>query len=185
MSKSSVYFIQNHLVKNLTDLVVQQAPKFFHSGEKICFKLHMGEYGNLNYVRPPLVELVVKQLKEIGAQPFLFDSPVAYSGQRETVKDYLETARRNGFSEQTMGCPIVISDKGVKVKSEHFSKVLLSKPLVEADGLVVISHFKGHEMTVYGGAIKNLGMGAVTKATNVILHNETQVGVGDKSQCTG
>jgi hypothetical protein len=168
-----VILIEKHLLNNLRKVVAEKIKGRFSEGEKIAIKMHMGEYGNLNYVRPPIAELIVDELKKIGAKPFVFDAPVLYLGSRDTVEKYQETARKNGFTKETMGCPVVISNEEVEVKSKYISKLKLAKELYEAGGMIVLSHFKGHEMASFGGAIKNLGMGGLTKEGKIIMHRET------------
>lgn len=181
--KSEVTFIQDHLIKNMQAELKKQLPKHFSKGDKVCIKAHMGEYGNLNYLRPSIVGAVVEVLKSIGAKPFVFDSPVAYKGSRDTSEKYYECARRNGFTEETMGCPIVISNKGKAVKSKFFD-IEVCKDLIDADGLFVLSHFKGHELANWGGAIKNLGMGAVTKESKSAIHSGLNPFVAHPEKCT-
>jgi len=182
--KPTVTLIQDHLIKNLKAELKKELPKRFKKGDKVCIKLHMGEYGNLNYLRPPIAGAVVEVLKSIGAKPFLFDSPVAYPGSRDTAAKYHDTARRNGFTEETAGCPIVISDKGKPVKSKYYNGLEVCKDLVEADGLLVLSHFKGHGLANWGGAIKNLGMGAIPIKSKILLHSSWKPKV-DLEKCTG
>ena len=183
--KPTVTLIEHHLLKNLRAELKKTLPKHFKKEDKVCIKVHMGEYGNLNYVRPPIVELVVAELKSIGTRPFVFDSTTLYQGSRNTVKKYYETARKNGFTEETMGCPIVISDKGKSVKSGYFKGLEVCKKLAEADGMLVLSHFKGHELTNWGGAIKNLGMGAVTAKSKGLVHCDMRPKVAHIEKCTG
>ncbi|MEM3609939.1 MAG: DUF362 domain-containing protein, partial [Candidatus Anstonellales archaeon] len=108
-----------------------------------------------------------------------------YKGSRDTPEKYLETARKNGFTEETIGCPIIISDEGTKVKGKKYLKEIeVAKEIQDADGLVVISHFKGHPEAGFGGCIKNLGMGCATKKTKKIEHTESQpIIVGDCKGC--
>ncbi|NIM47054.1 MAG: DUF362 domain-containing protein [Candidatus Aenigmarchaeota archaeon] len=169
-----VILIKNLLLKNLRKVVARKIKGKFSKGEVIAIKTHMGEYGNLYYIRPSIIELVVDELKKIGTKPFVFDTPVAYGGERNTIEKYIETARKNGFTKETIGCPIVISNKGIEVKSRWLSELKIAKKMYEADGLLVLSHFKGHELSNFGGAIKNLGMGGVTKESKSIMHTETQ-----------
>jgi uncharacterized Fe-S center protein len=178
-----VILIKHHLLRNLRKTVAEKIKDKFSKGEIIAIKTHMGEYGNLNYVRPSIVELVVDELKKIGAKPFVFDTPVAYTGSRDTVEKYQQTARKNGFTKETMGCPVIISNEGIEVKSKYLSELKLAKKLYEADGMVVLSHFKGHELSNFGAAIKNLGMGGVTKESKSIIHTETQPKI--VGECTG
>ena len=180
---AEVLFLKHLLLKNLQKVLEEEFPKRFSKGQRVVVKAHMGEWGNLFYIRPPIVGVVVEALKKAGAEPFLFDTPVAYEGSRHTPEGYLDTARKNGFTQETIGCPVIVSDEGVPVKSKYISKMELAKKIKEADGMVVVSHFKGHELANWGGAIKNLGMGAFTKESKSLMHQETQPEMGEG--CTG
>ena len=138
-------------------------------GARVPIKLHMGELGNKYYISPSFVKLTIGRLKDIGAEPFLFDTTVSYTSPRATIFGYKRVAHRHGFSEDKMGCEVVIGDKGVQVvEGGHSFEV--AKEVYENTHLVVISHVKGHMQTGFGGAIKNLGMGGVTKSTKRMLH---------------
>lgn len=140
--------------------------------DNVVVKAHMGEYGNLNYVRPPIVGRIVEIIKSVGGKPILFDSPTLYPGSRSTPEKYLETARRNGFTQETIGCPIVISDKGRLVEiNATLKEVEVVDEVLNSSYIVTISHVKGHEMVGFGGAIKNIGMGCVTKKMKGKIHN--------------
>ena len=180
---TKVFLIEKHILPNLRKIVSNNIKNKFKEGDVVAVKVHMGEYGNLAYVRPPIIGVVVEELKKIGAKPFLFDTIALYPGQRDSVEKYKETAVKNGFTEETIGCPIVISDEGLKMKSKFFSSVEIAKKMYEANGAVVISHFKGHDLTTFGGAIKNIGMGCVTKKGKGTLHFDTQPEVTES--CTG
>jgi len=180
---TEVLFLKHLLIKNLQKTLNEIFPRKFSGRDKVVIKAHMGEWGNLFYVRPPIIGVVAEALKNAGANPFVFDTPTAYQGSRYTTESYTDTARRNGFTSETVGCPVVISDEGVPVKSRYISKMELARHIKESDGMVVVSHFKGHELTNWGGAIKNLGMGAFTKASKSAMHRETQPEI--KDGCTG
>lgn len=138
-------------------------------GARVLIKLHMGEPGNKYYISPSLVKLIVGRLKDVGAEPFLFDTTVAYPGPRSTRDGYKRAAYRHGFGVDNMGCEVVIGEEGVKmVEGGHSFEV--AKEVYENTHLVVISHVKGHIQTGFGGAIKNLGMGGVIKSTKRIIH---------------
>jgi hypothetical protein len=138
-------------------------------GVRVPIKLHMGEPGNRYYISPSFVKLTVDRLKEIGAEPFLFDTTVSYSGPRATRDGYKRVAYRHGFGEDNMGCGVVIGVEGVKVvEGGHSFEV--AKEMYESTHLVVMSHVKGHMQTGFGGAIKNLGMGGMTKSTKRMIH---------------
>ena len=138
-------------------------------GVRVPIKLHMGEPGNRYYISPSFVKLTVDRLKEIGAEPFLFDTTVSYPSPRATRDGYKRVAYRHGFGEDNMGCGVVIGVEGVKVvEGGHSFEV--AKEMYESTHFVVMSHVKGHIQTGFGGAIKNLGMGGMTKSTKRMIH---------------
>lgn len=177
----SILITQNYL-QSLKSALLKIIPKA--KDEKWAVKTHMGEYGNLNYIRPPIVGTVVSALKEKGISPFVIDTTTLYHEYRYTVSDYLETAKKNGFTKETIGCPIVISQSFLKVKAKYLGEVFVAREIFEADGLVVLSHFKGHSCSGFGGAIKNLGMGAVDKETKRKIHSLGKPEV-DFKKCVG
>jgi uncharacterized Fe-S center protein len=167
---SEVILIQNNFLNEIESALNQIGIDNIKNGAKVAIKLHMGEYGNLNHVRPSIVGRVVEVVKSAGGEPFLFDTTTLYPGSRSTVEKYLETARRNGFTDETVGCPIVISNEGIDVETDGpLRNVEIAKDML-ADALVVISHAKGHPDLGFGGAIKNLGMGGVTRKSKGIIH---------------
>lgn len=164
------------------EVLGSELPKVFSKNDSVAVKLHMGERGNRYYLKPELVKKIVKIMKDCGLNPSLFDSPVMYGGARSTPEKYLENSQRHGFTEKEIGCPIVISDDFVQVKTQHLT-AQVCKPLSEADGMLVLSHVKGHACSGFGGAIKNLGMGGVTKKTKGDIHaGSSPVCFGE---CTG
>jgi len=138
-------------------------------GARVPIKLHMGEPGNRYYIHPSIVKLTTGKLKEIGAEPFLFDTTVAYPGPRSTRDGYEKVAYRHGFGEDKMDCEVVIGEKGVNV-TEGGQTFEVAKEIYESSHLLVMSHVKGHIQAGFGGAIKNLGMGGVTKDTKRMVH---------------
>jgi uncharacterized Fe-S center protein len=139
-------------------------------GREVLVKLHMGEPGNKFHVSPSLVKVIVGKLLALGAQPFLFDTTVAYPGPRATCDGYLEVARRHGFGQKDMGCRVVIGEAGVDVVvgANSFE---VAEEIHESTHMVVVSHGKGHMQSGFGGAIKNLGMGGVTRAAKRAIHH--------------
>jgi uncharacterized protein len=150
--------------------LIEPELKLFNPEEKIAVKLHMGEKGNKTYLSPDFVKKIISILKGNNCQPFLFDSPVMYPGGRDTSEKYIQTAKENGFSEETIGCPIIVSNDFEYVKTPHLNAEVC-KVLIEADSILVLSHVKGHMCSGFGGAIKNLGMGAVSTKTKADIHN--------------
>jgi hypothetical protein len=175
-----VIFIEKD--EKIKDILKEQLKGIFQENEKIAIKLHMGEIGNKYYLKPDFVKKAVDVLKEIGCKPFLFDSLVIYPGGRDTKEKYQKTAAEHGFTEENIGCPIIIDNEFKEIKTEHLD-TQVCKPLAEADGLLVLTHVKGHMCSGFGGSIKNLGMGGVTIKTKKDIHNfANPMFVGD---CTG
>lgn len=170
---SSVFLITEDFFSGLEKAFSEFGFKKRFAGKRVAVKLHFGERGNLNYVRPALISKIVELLKGAGAKPFLFDSVTKYHAKRYTVQEHLETARLNGFSEQTIGCPIVIGDSG-KIVQGKIIPIEICKEIAEADAMLVVSHCKGHAFSALGGVIKNLGMGCVSRNTKIALHDSAK-----------
>jgi uncharacterized Fe-S center protein len=170
--KSDVFLIKNNFVERLGEVLKKVAIESVE-GKSVAIKLHMGEYGNLNYIRPVIVGRIVEIVKKFGGEPFLFETPTAYESTRDSPEKYLDVARKNGFTEETIGCPIIISNKGVDTKTDgKIGRIEVGKELYEADFLIVVSHSKGHCMCGYGGALKNLGIGCLTTKSKDAVHSE-------------
>jgi uncharacterized Fe-S center protein len=132
-------------------------------------KVHFGERGNDAFVGALQVAYIVRCIKTVGARPFLTDTNTLYLGGRKNSVVHIETALSHGFCFPVTGCPVIIADglKGtsvqeIEVYGKHFNSVKIAADIVAADSMVVVSHFKGHEVTGFGGALKNLGMGCAS-----------------------
>ena len=141
-------------------------------GKFVAIKMHFGELGNISYLRPNYARAVVDVVKELGGKPFLTDCNTMYPGSRKNALEHLECAWQNGFTPLTVGCPILIGDglKGtddveVPVEGgEYVDKAKIGRAIMDADIFISLTHFKGHEMTGFGGTIKNIGMGCGSRA---------------------
>lgn len=151
-------------------------------GKKIPFKLHMGEKGNKYFPRPKFVKKVVDQLFEYEIKPFLYDTTVAYQAKRHTVKGYKELIEKHGFSPIKMGCDVVIDDNGKKVTINNWD-FYVGDNLYNSSHIFCFSHVKGHIATGMGAAIKNFGMGGVTKETKLKMHHASRPQF-NKDKCT-
>lgn len=138
-------------------------------GARVPIKLHMGEPGNRHFISPRIVKSIVDKLRGVGAEPFLFDTTVAYPGPRATADGYKRAACKHGFGEKEMGCEVVIGDKGVNLVDGGLS-FDVAQEINDSTHMVVVSHVKGHFQAGFGGAIKNLGMGGVTKEMKRKIH---------------
>ncbi len=156
---NKIYLLKDAKSIKYEEILERELRKNFKSGTSVAVKLHMGE--DKGMFSPGLAKRAAILLTKIGCKPFLFDTPVNYPGRRHTSEDYLKTAALHGFSQERMGCPVIISDEYINIKTEHMD-VEVSKHLAESDGLLVLTHFKGHGCSGIGGAIKNIAMGCVS-----------------------
>ena len=152
------------------------------AGQSVPVKLHMGEPGNPYILRPELARVVVEAVQSVGGSPFLTDTTVAYPGERSHKKGYERVAQRHGFTPERVGCPAVIDDEGVRVVEAGIT-LEVAVHMHAARCMVVLSHVKGHIQAGFGGAIKNLGMGGVTRASKRRIHHMA-VPVHDAALCT-
>lgn len=149
-------------------------------GKFVAVKMHFGELGNCAYLRPNYVRAVTDVIRELGGKPFLTDCNTLYPGSRKNAVDHLMNAELNGFNSVTTGCQIIIADglrgtDDIEVpvpNGEYCKTALVGRALMDADILISLNHFKGHECTGFGGAIKNIGMGGGSRAGKMIQHND-------------
>ena len=160
-------------------------------GKFVAIKMHFGELGNVAFLRPNYARAVVDVVKELGGKPFLTDCNTMYPGSRKNALEHLECAWLNGFTPYTVGCPILIADglKGldeelVPVDGEYIKEAKIGKAIMDADVFISLSHFKGHEMTGFGGAIKNIGMGGGSRRGKCEQHSGGKPHIIEKN-CVG
>jgi len=160
-------------------------------GDLTAIKIHFGEKGNSAFIRPIFARRVVDELKKLGAKPFLTDSSTLYPGERKEAISALACGIENGFAYAVVNAPLIISDglRGVTettvpINGDLLKEVYIGTEIVEADALVALSHFKCHELTGFGGAIKNLGMGCASRKGKLVQHS-TVAPVVTAKHCTG
>lgn len=156
-----------------------------------AIKIHFGELGNLAFLRPNYAKVVADYVKALGGKPFLTDCNTLYVGSRKNALDHLETAYLNGFSPLQTGCHVLIADglKGtdetiVPINCEYVKEAKIGHAIMDADVFISLTHFKGHEMTGFGGAIKNIGMGSGSRAGKMEQHCDGKPSV-DMRDCIG
>ena len=161
-------------------------------GKFVAIKMHFGELGNISYLRPNYARAVVDVVKELGGKPFLTDCNTLYPGSRKNALEHLYCAWENGFTPLTVGCPILIGDglKGTDdievpvIGGEYVVKAKIGRAVMDADVFISLNHFKGHEMTGFGGAIKNIGMGCGSRAGKCEQHVSGKIKIS-QSKCRG
>ena len=152
------------------------------SEKKVPVKLHMGEIKNKYFLKSDFVKQVITVLKEHKITPFLFDTTVAYPGLRHYKKGYHKVAKIHGFTEKKIGCNVVIDDSGKKININDYDYEV-ADTLADSTHIFALSHLKGHIACGMGGAIKNFGMGGVTKETKIGIHHDSRP-VFQKDKCT-
>lgn len=161
-------------------------------GKFVAIKMHFGELGNISFLRPNYARAVVDVVKSLGGKPYLTDCNTMYPGSRKNALEHLECAWQNGFTPLTVGCPILIGDglKGtddllVPVEGgEYVKEAKIGRAVMDADIFISLTHFKGHEMTGFGGTIKNIGMGCGSRAGKTEQHSSGKPHV-DPALCRG
>ncbi|NLG02314.1 MAG: DUF362 domain-containing protein [Clostridia bacterium] len=198
MSKSPVYFTNfktsdhENLIQKLNRLIVKAGIKTIDFQDKYAaIKIHFGEYGNLAFLRPNYAKVVADVVKEMGGKPFLTDCNTLYVGSRKNAVDHIETAYLNGFNPYATGCHIIIGDglKGtdeelVPIDGEYVKEAKIGQAVMDADVFISLTHFKGHEATGFGGALKNIGMGCGSRAGKMEMHSNGKPAV-EQSRCVG
>jgi len=154
-------------------------------------KLHFGERGNTAFIRPLLIRPIIDAIRTAGGKPFVTDASTLYVGTRGNAVDHLHTAMLNGFSYSALGAPLIIADGidgrdevAVPVRLKHFQEVYIGSAVVRAETLVSVAHFKLHEMSGFGGTIKNLGMGSASRRGKMAQHSEVAPQI-DPEKCIG
>ncbi len=157
----------------------------------VAIKLHFGEKGNTAYVRPIFLRKVVDRVKEYKGKPFLTDTNTLYIGTRSEAVSHLTTAYQHGFTESAVNAPILMADglrgnSAVKVKIDKpiFKTVSIAHAIHMADVLIGVTHFKGHELSGFGGTLKNLGMGCASREGKLSQHSNISPKVKEKA-CKG
>ena len=140
----------------------------------VALKAHMGERRNKTFVKPSYVKRIVEVVQEHGGDPFVTDTTTIYKEGRYTAMDYYKTAFAHGFLPSYLGCPVIIADglrdDGVAVNE----RVEIAKGIYDSDAMLLLSHATGHCASSFGGAIKNVAMGCVTKKTKLYQHEVTR-----------
>ena len=157
----------------------------------VAVKLHFGEKGNTAFVRPIFLRRIADRVRELDGSPFLTDTNTLYAGTRGDSVSHMRTAVENGFAFSVVNAPLIIADgmrgasySKVGINLELVKNAYVGKEIVESDVLISVAHFKGHELTGFGGTIKNLGMGCAARRGKLDQHSNLSPKVKRK-KCIG
>jgi uncharacterized protein len=181
----TVYFVslrglsQDDSVRAMTRLIgAVDIPGLIKKRALTAVKVHFGEKGNTAFVRPPFIKPVVDAIKSVEGIPFVTDCNTLYVGTRGHSVDHLMTAHEHGFTPEAIGAPVIIADglRGdnvvkVPIKGQILNAAHIGADIVKADALICVTHFKGHELSGFGGALKNLGMGSAGREGKLAQHS--------------
>jgi uncharacterized Fe-S center protein len=147
-------------------------------GQNVAIKLHFGEKGCTTFLDPNIAEKVYDKIVKAGKKATLVECNVLYKGSRTNSADHIRTAREHGFN---LPIDILDGENGEEYTEVDGCKVGLG--IKKYDSMVVLSHFKGHEATGFGAAIKNIGMGLGSRAGKLAMHSSVKPSIADN--CVG
>ncbi len=134
---------------------------------KVAVKLTVGEPGGHNYLSP---ELVKELVQSVGGT--FIDSNTAYGGRRDTAESHLKAARDHGFTA-VASVDILDADGEIRLPIQggtHLKEVRVGSHFSNYDSFLVLSHFKGHAMGGFGGALKNIAIGIASRSGKCLVH---------------
>ena len=199
MNKSKVYFSNlrakpgMNLLQKLERLIrTAGMEEIDFKGKLTAIKIHFGEPGNLAYLRPNYAKVVADVIKSLGGKPFLTDCNTLYVGRRKDAIEHMDAAYENGYNPFATGCQVIIGDglKGTDEAyvpvpgGEYVKEAKIGQAVMDADVFISLTHFKGHELTGFGGALKNIGMGCGSRAGKMEMHSDGKPRVSQK-RCVG
>lgn len=166
----------------------------FRDGAIVGIKMTIGDENSTANLKPELVKLLVEKLKSQSAKPFVFDTNVIYTGQRQNSVDHLNLAYRKGFTADNLGCPYIIADSvfgtdscSVKVDFKNIKEIKVPSLIKVMDNLIVLSHITGHILSGYAASLKNVSMGMASRAGKQIQHSSLKpsINVANCTLCDG
>lgn len=192
MNTSKVYFTNlrttpsSNLLDKMERLVKRAGiANIDFKNQFVAIKIHFGEPGNLAYIRPNYAARLVSLLRELGAKPFLTDCNTLYSGRRSNAVDHLQSAMENGFNPMSAGCNVIIADgvKGtdyreIEIDGQYCKAPKIGAAIADADIIISMNHFKGHEQAGFGGAV--MGEGDTSERLNYKIDEYTKAVLSDK-----
>jgi uncharacterized Fe-S center protein len=187
---STVYFLPWNAAHDFPQWIAAiGAGNHIRERDFVALKIHFGEKGNHGYISPSIARAVAELALSRKAHPFLTDASTIYVGHRADAYHHLMIAHEHGFTIDACGCPVIIADglRGnagvdVEINQKHFKTVSIANAVHYADAAIFLSHFKGHEISGFGGALKNIGMGCGTRAGKYAMHDRVRPEV-DLDRC--
>ncbi len=165
MEKAKVFFIKEITSENIVK--IYDALQIELPG-KVAVKLHSGEEGNQNYMKPEFVKPMIDR-----AQGTVVECNTAYPGQRDTTEKHKALMKNHGWSKY-FDVDILDAEGPDAVLEipcgKQIQKDYVGKDMLNYDSMLVLSHFKGHPMGGYGGALKQLSIGCASSFGKANIH---------------
>ncbi|MCD8235193.1 MAG: DUF362 domain-containing protein [Prevotellaceae bacterium] len=165
-AKPKVYFTKN--ISSDALMRIYNALGRKAEGKKVAVKISTGEPGGHNFLDPDLIEPLVKEVKGT-----IVECNTAYGGKRFSTEDHLKAAEAHGFT-RIADVDIMDADGDVPLPVgkgwKHIENDYVGKHFLDYDFTVVLSHFKGHAMGGFGGAIKNISIGIASSEGKAWIH---------------
>lgn len=171
MNKPKVYFTKNITSENMIKMYEALGN---HLPGKVAVKLHSGEVGNQNFIRPPFLKPVIEHVNGT-----IVECNTAYEGKRNTTEEHWNTMKLHGWTEIA---PVDIMDSEDELildipNGKRIQKNYVGGHMANYDSMLVLSHFKGHPMGGFGGALKNISIGIASSNGKANIH-----GAGDPAK---
>jgi len=163
---------------------------FIQPNFNVSVKMHFGEEGNTGFVKPQYLRIVCDEISSKKATAFVSDTNTLYRGRRTNSFEHLALAAEHGFSKDILGADLAVPEDNKKniidipINQKFIKVAKVARIFVDADAIVGVSHFKGHMMTGFGGALKNIGMGCAAREGKLQQHAQVSP-VVYKEHCTG
>lgn len=171
MNKPKVYFTKNITSENMIKMYEALGNPL---PGKVAVKLHSGEVGNQNFIRPPFLKPVIEHVNGT-----IVECNTAYEGKRNTTEEHWNTMKLHGWTEIA---PVDIMDAEDELildipNGKRIQKNYVGGHMANYDSMLVLSHFKGHPMGGFGGALKNISIGIASSHGKANIH-----GAGDPAK---
>jgi uncharacterized protein len=193
-----VYYIKAYendnediLINKLKKLILDNNLfEFISRNDFTAIKSHFGESKSPGFVKPVFLKLFGDIVKEMDALPFLTETSTLYKGNRSDAVTHTSHAIEQGFTYDNTGLPIIMADGllgdeeiEVDINGKFYDKINVASQIVKAQSMILVSHFTGHIVAGFGAALKNLGMGCVSKKGKMEQHSTSKPKV-KKKNCT-
>lgn len=165
----TVYYIKNITPENIVKVYEALGRKV--DGDKVGIKISTGESNKSNHLDTALIAPLVRLVNGT-----FIECNTAYAGNRNTTEAHLQAAKEHGFTDLA-GIDIMDAEGEIElpvVGGTHLTKDIVGKNFKNYDFIVVLSHFKGHQMGGFGGALKNLSIGFASSAGKAYIHSAGQ-----------